>query len=207
MQQRESISSQLNKFLEDSKNRSYFVAFATFAFLALFLLFGIIPVYSSILNQIDENNKIEETTKRAQKKLADFQKMNEELKNNTDVIAYFKSIFPQEDAQVDVAAYLETVANQHNMNILSIDFKNDAAIQTNARVVQKVSKNVEGHNVGLVIEGSREEGLQFIRSLESSRRIIDISNIVFSNEIFDNQTDVSYVLVIDFTYYVWNPKI
>lgn len=207
MQQRESISSQLSKFLEDSKNRSYFVAFVTFGFLALFVLFGIIPVYSSILGQIEENNKIERTTQQAQKKLADFQRMNQELENNADAISYFKDIFPEENEQVDIAAYLETIANQHNLTIVSINFKGDTAIQVNPRVIPRVSENVERHNVGIVIEGSREDGLQFLRSLENSRRIIDITNLVFSNEIFENQTDVTYALVIDFTYYVWNPNI
>lgn len=201
MQPRESISVQLNKLLADSKNRSYFVGFITFVFLALFLLFGIIPVYSSVLSQIEENQKIEKTTQAAQKKLQEFQQMSDELKTNGNLLDYFQFIFPGTNRQEDLAEHIHDLANQNQIKINSMEFKKDAALQTDERIVPLTSHNVILYGMTLFVEGTKESGLDFLESLENSRRIIDITNISFSNE-GAAEGDV-YSIVVEFRYYIW----
>lgn len=170
---------QVNKYLADSRSKSLFVAAMTLLFVIVFFVFGILPGIQSFLSRIEENNKIDNETSKAQMAISDFEKMQSEKQNSESLISRLNEILPESLDQPNVITEIEQIAQASGSFLQTISFSlNDNSFEIN--VEYGLLDQIKNTTVNITFESSYQGVSSFIRSLESSRRVfsIDFINVI-----------------------------
>lgn len=169
----------VNKYLENSRSKSLFVGSMTLLFLIIFVLFGILPGIQSIFSRLEENNKIDVQTQKAQKGIADFQKMQTESATDAELISKIQTFIPSDLAQTEVLLEINELVSNTNSYLQSITFSPDVST-TSINIDYGLLDQVRNSTVNISVESSNDGISRFLNSLETSKRIfsIDFVNIV-----------------------------
>ncbi len=201
--------SQLNEYLSDSKNKSYFVVAVTVIFFIVFVFLGVIPSIRSIISQTSKNAEIQKAINRTSTKLRFMQQMVTEQSTKQSLIENFNSLFPNTISQESAIEDLYSLAEQNNIYILNLTFPDDRrrTAQSLAREF-RVGPNVKSQAINLNAESNRDSIQNFIENLENSRRVFNIRTVTISkktgealiNAGFDKEFNLSMVL----EYFYWD---
>lgn len=166
----------INRYLQTSKQKSYFVVLVTIALVILVAIVGILPAYSAILFQIRENQKRDEGVAQLNQvveQYKNFLRLEEELNVEID---QFNSVFPVDiSPQENVIEEITQMAQSANLEVSSVSFS-DTSRDISLQIEFLVGALVSYQSVSISLDGSRESILEFIQELETSKRIYNIVN-------------------------------
>jgi cell division protein FtsL len=203
-------SLKLAEYLSDSKHKSYFVAAVTVVFFIVFLTFGVVPAFSSVLQQNEENGKIQIAIEKSTKKINDLKKMVGESETKSNLISYLEYLFPDSTAQ---EAFLNDIYEMANRNSVFVSVVAFPDTKRSAPLVRDfgVTPQIASVAVNLNTEGSRDGVLQFVEELENSRRIMNITNIVISRKsgeaLIQAGLEREYTLSLNIEYFYWSDTV
>lgn len=172
----------LDSILTSGKKRSYFVAAITVFFILLMSLVGIIPALSSLGVQHEENAKRDIIIGKLQNKLRilkDFVRVQDEKE---DLIEFLDVVFPEKFPEKDALAKMVNLEQKHNLNTKAYIFDEpQSGVQDQVNAYSSVNSRVL--NLSFNSDGSLENIQNFIKDIESSRRIFDLKELVVSRKI------------------------
>jgi Tfp pilus assembly protein PilO len=195
---------QLSEYLQDSKNKSFFTAFTTFAFVIIMALFGIIPAYSSLGSQIKDNELRDEAKQNLEKKLDDLKKLFDEQKQNESLVNYLFQVFPDNPTQENVIELLENLGKKDGIFIKSFGFSENQG-DSNILKNLKLSSSVKYQRVNVIAEGTQSGIVNFVKEIETLRRIVNIENLTINRktgvELTQSQANLDFKLNIQADYF------
>src|SRR5260221_5060878 len=174
MPQTSNINKALNDLLSTSQRKSYFVGFVTVLFILVMVLAGILPAYSAFTFQNEENNKRDEAIDKLTSKLETTKGLTKEMEDKQPLIDYFNEVFPSVASQDSIVSLVNTLVNSNNVYFVRLSFKESDA---NALAVLNFDPNVGAQDASVVLEGSRDNLLNFVKDLEQSRRILNLNGL------------------------------
>ncbi|BCX13653.1 MAG: hypothetical protein KatS3mg085_185 [Candidatus Dojkabacteria bacterium] len=171
----------LNKYLQSSKQKSYFVTAVTLSLVVLVFLVGILPAYSAIVFQIDQNKKRDEATKTLQAVIEQFKNFINQEENEFTILSTFNDIFPEKMDQSSVIEDFVNFTKQRDIELKSISFsqvQREIPLQREFKTRDVVKYQYASINVA----GSRRNILDLIEDVERSKRIYNIVNLEISKD-------------------------
>lgn len=203
MDKKESISQKLNKYLETAQHRSYFLIFATVAFVFVMVVFGILPAFSAFSLQGSENEKRQIAIDQLNKKLSDLRTLTQQSQEKEDLVEYFNSIFPNATNEESLLLEIILTANSNGVYLSDLTFKESTTYRTDLQNRGVVLDNkVKALDLALKVEGSQQTLNNFISNLERKRRIYNIQDFNLNRK-----PDQEIVLTTPDRYYVLNLNI
>lgn len=201
---------QVNKYLADSRSKSLFVAAMTLLFIIVFFVFGILPGIQSVLSRVEENNKIDAETLKAQRAISDFQKMIGEKETGEDLIQKLNSVLPESIDQPNVITEIEQIAQDTGSFLQTVSFSlNDNSFEIN--VEYGLLDQIKNTTVNITFESSYQGVSSFIRSLENSRRVfsIDFINVVkkSADAVARDGFNREYQVNLQVKYFYWSDEV
>lgn len=201
---------QVNKYLADSRSKSLFVAAMTLLFVILFFVFGILPGIQSVLSRIEENNKIDSETSKAQRAILDFEKMQLENQNSESLIARLNSLLPESLDQPNVITKIEQISQDSGSFLQTVSLSlNDNSFEIN--VNYGLIDQIKNTTVNITFESSYQGVSSFIRSLENSRRVfsIDFINVVkkSADAVARDGFNREYQVNLQVKYFYWSDEV
>jgi Tfp pilus assembly protein PilO len=207
--QTKSRTQRLNEILEDSQNKSYFVAAVTVIFAILFVVFAILPAFSSVINQNTENDQIREAIEDVEKKIETIQGMVNEQETKGAVLGFFDDIFPENnDPQEDIVADLFARAEDREIIVLSSTFS-EQVNDTEVRVQWAIRENVRTGMIQMQLSGSKDQLFDFIQEIEDLGRIYAIDSMSIFADTDETLLDIDtlgeqrYRLNASIMYFYW----
>ncbi len=194
----------LEQYLKTSKNKTYFVAAITFLFLLVILIGGVIPAFSSVLGQFEENKKRDEGILQLETKLNTLKNLTLQESEKAETLEIFDNVFSNQLDQKDAVSEINQLATLNNLVLRSITFAEAGTRRQTPDAEFAVTPNVQAQEVGFSIQGDKDSILKFMDSLENSKRIYNIVNVSFqvatdqqtgkpiSNNIFMGSFKVEY---------------
>lgn len=169
----------VNKYLEDNRSKSLFVGSMTLLFLIIFALFGVLPGLQSLFSRVEENSKIDVQTQKAQRAIADFQKMQSERQSNSILIEKIQDILPSNLAQTEVLLEINQIIENTGSYLQSVNFSPDVPVTT-INIDYGLLDQINNSTVNISGESSNEGISRFVNALENSKRVfsIDFVNII-----------------------------
>ncbi len=196
----------VEELLSTGKRKSYAVAAITVFFILLMAFAGIIPALSSLGYQHEENIKRDAIITKLQNKLDILKSFVQQNSDKKDVINFLNDMFPDKFAQKDIVDKIVELSDKNSVNIVSFGFQDpqpgeqdelDALTTGNSKIL---TTSITG-------DGTLENLESFVKDVETSRRIMNITSVVISkkaadevNTIIDGR-DFNLSLSIDFYYY------
>lgn len=209
MNKSETITQRLNKYLETSQHRSYFLIFATVAFVFVMVVFGILPAFSAFSLQGAENEKRQIAIDQLNRKLSDLRTLTQQSQEKEDIIEYFNQIFP--NATNEEILFLETIliANNNGVYLSDMTFKESTTYRTDLQNRGIVLDNkVKAIDIALKVEGSQQTLNNFIANLERKRRIYNIQDFNLNRkpdqDIVLTTPDRYYILTLNINVYYYD---
>lgn len=173
----------INRYLQNSKNKSYFVIAITVIFIVLVILVGILPAYSAVVSQSRENSKRSKVLDQLEAKITALRNLSTEFSSKKDIIGIFHESFPESDPRQElVVTDITDYIKKNNLYLESIAFsepERSISLTTEFEVASQVDSQI----VAVNLEGSRENILNFIRNLENSRRIYNLEGFVLTRKV------------------------
>jgi len=197
----------LNKYLSDSRNKSYFVGLVTVVFFIVFMILGVIPAFRAVLSQNEENQKIEEATNQLNNKFQNLETLIDEYESSSNLIEYFEDIYPSGFDQERAIETVNTFATNNDVFIDTFNFTEVDRDEPPSRSFG-VSNQVDFVQISLKVEGRINNLVQFVEDLESSRQIFNVTGVNLARKTDDQielvGIDREYTLLIDFEYFYVN---
>ena len=194
----------LAEYLKDSKNKSLFTAFVTFAFVIIMVVFGIIPAYSSLGSQIKDNESRDEMIQKLEKKLDDLKQLFDEQKQKESLVNYFSQVFPDNPSQENVINLLENIGKSDGIYIKSMTFS-ETSNSNNALKKLNLDPSLKYQGVNIIAEGTQAGIVSFIEKIETLRRIVNIENLTINRksgvELTQSQPTLDFKLNIQANYF------
>lgn len=202
----QSITNQLNKYLVSSQNKSYFVVAITVLFVLVIGLLGIRPAFTAVLNQNSNNGLREDVIGDLTEKLNTLRSLEIQTREKNALVDLFDEVFPNEIRQDLILSELDELTAQYNLLVEDITFT-EIDRDVNLQVEFGVNQNVSSVIVTLAARGEREDLLDFLQSLESAKRIYNITSVSITRQFVENEQGqrVGGDFVMNFssqTYYV-----
>lgn len=169
-------SSKLNELLENGKSRSLFATAVTALFVVILAVVGIVPAYSSIGLQVEENKERDIAIQKLQKKLSDLQALTKESQDKKTLLDFFNSIFPKQLDQQALNSAIVTLSEKNGVYVSSLTFSRDVDL-TNFALQSGIGENVKAVNIILVMEGAKDSLVKFANDIEVSRLLMHVSNL------------------------------
>jgi Tfp pilus assembly protein PilO len=148
----------------------------------LFYVF-IDPTYAEIQKQLVEKGAYDEALNNSEKVMG----IRDELLNKyngflpTDVSRLMK-LLPDQINNIRLIIEVDNVAARHNMAIRDVQLAmNSASTDLNDQTLEIIDEPYGTGNITFKVSGTYDEYLSFIRDLEKSLRIIDITDIGFKS--------------------------
>lgn len=172
----------INRYLQTSKQKSYFVVLVTVLLIILVIIVGILPAYSAILFQRSENKKRDEGAKQLEEVVAQYKNFLQLEEEINEQLSVFNNVFPVDNApQENVVKEVTSTAESTNVDLTSVSFS-DSSRDVSLQIQYLVGTQVMYQSVSISVEGSRESILSFIEELESSKRVFNIVNARISRK-------------------------
>lgn len=202
-------SEDLSKYLESSQGRSYFVAAATTIFLAIFILFGVLPAYSAVFAQISTNEERDEAIAKYETKLETLRSFDAQAESDSNLINYFEDIFPEFDGTQDqVILRIFDTAALYNLTVMSMVIS-ETEVGDQEIDVPLLDARVSSGILQVRLRGSREQLISYVDEIESSRFIFDSRSTTLS-KIADDQLNIDnsgvegdHQLILQLQFYYW----
>jgi hypothetical protein len=172
-----------NSMLSTSRNKTYFVAAVTVAFVLLLALAGIAPSIGSLTLQIEENRKRDELIGKLNAKLSTLKNLTREYNQKTSLIEYFNQIFPNKLYQERIITKLADLFEDNNLSFENITFLDVSAEQNKFK--ETVGKQIVFEKFQIDGEGTQQNILNLIEEIDSERRIMNTKNIVMARKTDD----------------------
>ena len=203
------INAKLNELLSTSQRKSYFVGFVTVLFILIMTLGGILPAYSAFTFQNEENSKRDQVIDALTAKLNTVKSLTKESQDKASEVEYFNEIFPSEPNQDEIYTLINTMVNANNLYFGRITFRK---LDTIGLAPLLVDENVGGQEANLLLQGDRDNLLNFVKDMESNRRIMNIIGVSIdrkSDEQLEEEASGdgggagSYSLIMQFQFYYY----
>jgi Tfp pilus assembly protein PilO len=197
-----SITQQLNQYLQTSEHRSYFVIAVTIAFVIAMVMFGILPAFSAFTEQGVENERRAEAIAELKTKRDALRNLTVESEEKKELIAYFNEVFPGEINQDDFILEIDKIAKASGIQLDSVGFEtvqiNDIFnnVQSTDQFVT-LDVAVNAISVDLDATGSQQGINQFLTSLESKTRIVDIESLFISRKSVEEVAQITDGRIFD----------
>lgn len=194
----------LNELLDTTKGKTYFVLFATFLFVAVMILFGLLPSYSALQRQSELNSRRGEHITGLQEKLATMENLVVENQAKSDIKGVFNSILPNGFRQLDYIYEITEFAEKYSMNFDGLAFSTTSTFTDRIKNIGN-DRSLKAVVINMQLDGTKESITHFIRDLESSIRLYNIIDITVSKkpveELLRNPSNPYRYSVVAHTYY------
>lgn len=183
------ISAKLDEILSTSQRKTYFIAFATVVFVIVVTLAGILPAFSTLTFQGEENARRQDGINKIKAKLEDAKKLSTEYNQNPNLVNYFNLIFPNNIDQQYLITKINDLVNQNNSYLSSINFSGGPS-----STFQKleISKEVDSLTLSIFIEGNLTDLQNILKAFEESRRIFNLTSLFFENKDIERQQQEAF---------------
>jgi hypothetical protein len=137
---------------------------------------GVLPAYSAIVFQIEQNKKRDEVSNVLKLKIDQFKSLIEQEEKEKTILNKFNEIFPAGVYQSALISDFEKFALQNNLSLNGVSF---SKVQREVPLSKqfKVRKNVDYSFVSINVQGSRRGVLDMIKDLENSVRIYNVVDV------------------------------
>lgn len=183
------ISLKLNDFLSTSQRKTYFIAFATLLFVIIITLGGILPAFSSLTFQSEENARRQDAITKLEKKLETAKKLTTEYSQEALLVDYFSKIFPNNIDQQYLISRINTMVTRNNSYLASINFSQEPSSNF---LKTDLSLEVSGSIVSIFLEGNLSDLQNILNEIEDSRRVFNIVSIFFDKKDILKQQQESF---------------
>lgn len=169
----------LSRYLQTSKRKSYFVAAVTLALVVVVVLGGILPAYSAIAFQIEQNKKRNEAINTLNSVIDQFKNFLILEESDVWVIDKFNQLFPEKLDQSSVLNDFVSIADRRSLKLQSVSF---SQIQREIPLKKqfKTRDVVAYQYASISVEGTRRGILDMIKDIENSKRIYNIVDVDIS---------------------------
>lgn len=203
-----SVNARLNELLSTSKNKSYFVAAVTVGFIVIMVMLGILPAYSAFTFQTEENTKRDELISKLDNKLTISKSLSTESNDKSNLVDYFNQVFPNDRAQSNIFDIVSAKIDTYNLTLDTINFtKAQSGFILPSQTDQVLDPQVAIDTVNFTVEGSQQALLDFVGSIETSRRIMNITSLTISkksaDEIAQSPTKGDFRLILQIKYFYY----
>lgn len=169
----------LEQYLQTSKNKTYFVAAVTFLFLLVILIGGIIPAFSSVLSQYEENKKRDDAIFQLETKLSTLKSLTLQESEKSATLEIFDNVFANELNQKDAVSEINQLSTLNNLTLKSVTFTEAGTRRQTPDSEFGVTPNVQAQEVSFSIQGNKDNIMKFINALETSKRLYNVVSISF----------------------------
>ncbi len=209
--QEQKITTRLDKYFEDTKRRSYFVAAATTIFVLIIFLFGVRPAVSSVLKQNKANKVRDEAIDALELKLNTLRSLVQESEQDKDLISYFNQLFPENSSDQDyVLGELVDLVQGSNLKIVSLNFVEESNFST-VQIDFGAAPQVKSLAVSVSIDGQYGDIINFLKEMETSRRVYHLNTISITKKIQqdgqDSILDLPLRLSLEMDLFYWEDEI
>lgn len=166
----------ISKYLEGSKNKSYFVTAVTILFLVMFIILGVVPAYNAVVAQYNQNKDRDIAIEQLTTKINNLKALDKQNLEKASLIEYFNKVFPSSVSQDKVIEQFFTLAEKNSVFVSNVSFSDQSTRAPLGQTFQ-VGPQVNYLVSSITVEGS-QVGLQtFVQDLENSRTIFNVLSI------------------------------
>ena len=170
--------SYIHKQAENQKFLKYLEIGGTFTLIAIFLFFAIMPTMTTIFSLLGEIKSKEAYVKKANTKINNIIKAQEEYIQAQENYSLVEESFPSQPYYYNGASNLATLFRDSNLNIDQINFNLDDS--------SNKKNNFDSYQINMTGEGQYSDIINVIKNIVNNRRLIDASNIQI-NQIDSNK--------------------
>ncbi len=169
--------SKIVKILESKEKKSYFVIALTTISITLIVIFGLLPSYSAVTLQFNENLKRNNLIELIQKKIDDLNTLSKDINDNALYIRLLKDFVSQGPNQENIINEILGLIDRSGVTLKSMSFNLDTKPSKRLEVYF-VQQNLNSLGINIVIESNSSSYINFLKYLEDDNRFYDILNIV-----------------------------
>jgi len=207
----ESISDKLNEIFKTTQSKTYFIAFMTFLFVLILVLFGILPAYSAFIFQSNENVRRDDLIAKLDKKLTISKDLTTEYTTKGAIISYLNQIFPSESTQDNIIQTITASVNKDSAFLQSISFVRNNLQDPSDTLIPNLSPKVQKQQISVLAQGTQANLLILINDLETSGRIFNIKSVSLSRkteqEIASSVLKGDYKVILQMYYYYYDKTV
>lgn len=199
----------LNQMLfSDGKRKSYFTTGVTILFIVIMSIVGLLPSISSLSSQLEDNTKRDTIITSLEKKLDDLKSLTLEKDSIQGTVEYFNTIIPNHEDQENTINLLNVMADKHNVFISNFLFDRDNR-ELQDKITTTYGENIKAMYLSISLDGDRQGISGFLADVESSAKILNISDLVLNRVKVLNDlgivTGTTYNVNLKFIIYYYKP--
>lgn len=165
------------KILESKEKKSYFVIALTTISITLIIIFGLLPSYSAVTLQLNENLKRNNLIELIQRKIDDLNILSKDISNNDSYIKLLKNFVSKGPNQENIINEILGLISRSGVTLKSISFNLDTKPSKRLEVYF-AQQSLNSLGINIVIESNSSSYINFLKYLEDDDRFYDILNIV-----------------------------
>lgn len=182
----------LRKLVQTSKARSYAWVSLTVFTISFFLIVAIKPTLVTIAKLNKEIKDKREVSQELQKKIDSIIAAQEEFAKNVDNLQLLNEALPEKSQFPRLALFLETTANAEGVVLNSLSFGKMEIETKSSPQARKDAPNLLSFQVG--VTGDYLKLKNFLKNLETSRRLIKTESVSFSQIEVEENKEISLLV-------------
>lgn len=171
-------NTQLKALTETPERKTYTVAIATIAMVVLLTFLAIRPAIASILDRLDENDKLRDVKSQLDIKYENLLTLNKSETERAAQLKVLDAAMPTSKNEELLYANLMELVNRNNVNFISISFSPETGKSSLDATV--LGNKTEFRQYTLSVNGTRTDVTALLSDIESFPRVMNVNRVTIT---------------------------